>query len=154
MDDPRRWKRVAFQNRVETAPLEPALTIPARQPFPPDHHDPTGEPSYASRVARYAVVGIVASHHLGQMGMLVAQGQMPIASAPLAHRRQRPRVTAFGRHLPHPVDALLRLGPDMGKAQKVERGAARIRMACALRAIDAKIDEARVLSGWSFSPYR
>jgi hypothetical protein len=42
------------------------------------------EPSYASRVARYAVVGIVTSHHLGQMGMLIAQGSMPIVSAPIA----------------------------------------------------------------------
>jgi len=87
----------------------------------------------------------VASHHPGQMGMLAAQGEMPIASAPLAHCRQRPRVTIFGRDLPHPIHASLRLSPDVGKTQKVERGAARIRMACALRSIDAKVDEVRLV---------
>ena len=70
---------------------------------------------------------------------------MPIASAPLSYRRQRPRVPAFGRHLPHPVHALLRLGPDMGEAEEVERGAVRIRMACALRPMKAKVDEVRLV---------
>src|SRR5271157_3108782 len=104
MDDPRRGKRMALEDRVEAGPVERAFsTMPSRQPFFPQHHDLASEPPYASRVARYAVVGIVASHHLGQMGMLIAQGSMPIASAPLAYRRQRPWVPAFGRHLPHPV---------------------------------------------------
>ena len=71
--------------------------------------------------------------------------EMPIASAPLSYRRQRPRVPAFGRHLPHPVHALLRLGPDMGEAEEVERGAVRIRMACALRPMKAKVDEVRLV---------
>ncbi len=93
---------------VEAGPVERASsTMPSRQPFLPQHHDLAGEPSYASRVARYAVVGIVASRHLGQMSMLIAQGSMPIASAPIAYCRQRPCVPAFGRHLPHPVHPLL-----------------------------------------------
>src|SRR5712671_4700564 len=70
---------------------------------------------------------------------------MPIASTPLAHRTQRPRVTAFGRHLPHPVHPLLRLNPDVGEAEKVEPGAARVRMACTLRPMAAKVDEARLV---------
>ncbi len=108
VDDPCRWKRMALEDRVEAGPVERASsTMPSRQPFLPQHHDLAGEPSYASRVARYAVVGIVASQHLGQMGMLIAQGSMPIVSAPLAYCRQRPRVPAFGRHLPHPVHPLL-----------------------------------------------
>src|SRR5208283_1237634 len=145
MDDPRRGKRMALENRVEAGPRERASsTMPSRQPFLPQHHDLAGKPSYASRVAGYAVVGIVASQHLGQMGMLIAQGSMPIVSAPIAYRRQSPRVPAFGRHLPHPVHPLLRLGPDMGEAEEVERGAVRIRMADAPRPMKAKVDEVRL----------
>src|ERR1700704_1556917 len=70
---------------------------------------------------------------------------MPIASTPLAHGGQHPRVTAFGRHLPHPVHPLLRLSPDVGEAEKVEHGTARIRMACTLRPMAAKVDEARLV---------
>src|SRR5271157_4672990 len=99
---------MALEDRVEAGPRERAsFAMPSRQPFLPDHHNLACEPSYASRVARYAVVGIVAPHHLGQMGVLFAQGEMPIASAPLAYRRQRPCVPAFGRHLPDPIQPLL-----------------------------------------------
>ena len=71
VDDPRRWKRMALEDRVEAGPGEPtSATMPSRQPFLPQHHNLASEPWYTSRVARYAVVGIVASHHLGQMGML------------------------------------------------------------------------------------
>ena len=52
VDDPRRWKRMALQDRVEAGPLERAsAAMPSPQPFPPLHHDLAGEPSYASRVA-------------------------------------------------------------------------------------------------------
>src|SRR5271166_347126 len=79
------------------------------------------------------------------MGMLIAQGSMPIVSAPIAYCRQRPRVPAFGRHLPHPVHPLLGLGPDMGEAEEVERGAVRIRVAYAPRPMKAKVDEVRLV---------
>ena len=87
----------------------------------------------------------MASHHLGQMSMLVAQAQMPIASTPLAHSCQSPRVTAFDRHLPYPIHPFLRLDPQVGEAEEVERGASRVRMANAVRSIDAKVDEARLV---------
>ena len=52
VDDPRRWKRMALEDRVEAGPLERAsAAMPSPQPFPPLHHDLAGEPSYASRVA-------------------------------------------------------------------------------------------------------
>ena len=52
-------------------PAEPAPAIPPRQPLLPDPRDLIGVPTYSSKVARYAVVGIVAPHHRGQTGVLV-----------------------------------------------------------------------------------
>ena len=119
VDDPRRGKRMALEDRVEAVPVERTFSaMPSPQPFLPQHHDLAGEPSYASRVARYAVVGIVASQHLGQMGVLVAQGSMPIVSAPIADRRQRSCVPAFSRHLPTPFNPFLDLAQIWEKPRK------------------------------------
>jgi hypothetical protein len=65
----------------------------SRQPFLPDRRDLTGVPAYSSKVARYAVVGIVAPHHRGQMGVLVGDGLMPVHPTPSRNRRQRSGVT-------------------------------------------------------------
>jgi hypothetical protein len=51
----------------------------ARQPFLPDPRDLIGVPAYSSKVARYAVVGIVAPHHRDQMGA-------PLPAARIVHR--------------------------------------------------------------------
>ena len=56
-------------------------------------------PAYSSKVARYAVVGIVAPHHRGQMGVLVGDGWMPVHPTPSRNRRQRSGVTG------HPLPA-------------------------------------------------
>src|SRR5271166_4299623 len=88
MDNPSRWERMPLQESIEAFPWEHALAIPSRQPFPPHPHNLPREPSDASMIARYAVVGIVASHHYGQVGMLVTHAQVPIVSAPLAHGSQ------------------------------------------------------------------
>src|ERR1035438_1401496 len=49
--------------RGELVPKEPTPASPPRQPFLPNPHDLIGVPAYSSKVARYAVVGIVAPHH-------------------------------------------------------------------------------------------
>src|SRR5258706_3518865 len=71
MDDPGGRQRVARQEGVEPAPMEPVAVTPPRQPFLPYPRDLTGVPAQASSVTRYAVVGIVAPHHRGQVGLLV-----------------------------------------------------------------------------------
>ena len=86
----------------------------------------------------------MASHHLGQVAVLVAQRPMPIASAPIPHGRQGPGKAPLGRELPHPRLTFPRLAPHVGKAQKVERGSVRLPMACTIRAMVAKIDEPRL----------
>jgi hypothetical protein len=114
MDNPSRWERMSLQEGIEAFPWEHALAIPSRQPFPPHPHNLPREPSDASMIARYAVVGIVASHHYGQVGMLVTHAQVPIVSAPLAHGSQRPRVTALGRYLIHPRLSFAGFAPHVG----------------------------------------
>ena len=47
----------------------------------PDPLDLIGVPAQSSKVASYAVVGIVASHHRDQMGMLVGDGLVSIVPA-------------------------------------------------------------------------
>ena len=78
-------------------------TVPSRQPFLPDRRDLTGVPAYSSKVARYAVVGIVAPHHRGQMGVLVGDGLMPVHPTPSRNRRQSSGVTVLCRYLSHHI---------------------------------------------------
>ena len=80
--------------------------------------------------ARYAVVGIVAPHHRIQMGMLVADGPMPVSLAPVGDRSQCAGVAVLYRYLPHRVPACPGLAPYVAKAKKGERGpcASRFRM--------------------------
>jgi hypothetical protein len=62
------------RSRREPAFREPTPTVPSRQPFLADRRDLTGVPAYSSKVARYAIVGIVAPHHRDQMGVLLGDG--------------------------------------------------------------------------------
>src|SRR5271156_2151865 len=78
MDDPGCRQGVTLSERGELAPKEPPPASPPRQPFLPNPHDLIGVPAYSSKVARYAVVGIVAPHHRGQMGALVRDRLMPV----------------------------------------------------------------------------
>src|ERR1700674_4768575 len=81
----------------EPAPKEPAPAIPPRQPLLPDPLDLIGVPAYSSKVASYAVVGIVAPHHRSQMDVLVRDRLMPVAPTPRRNRRQRSGVTILCR---------------------------------------------------------
>src|SRR6516165_3366510 len=71
MDDPGCRQGVTLSEGSELVPKEPTPAIPPRQPFLPNPRDLIGIPAYSSKVARYAVIGIVAPHHRGQMGALV-----------------------------------------------------------------------------------
>src|SRR5438067_6980020 len=78
VNDPGRRQRVTLEECGESAPMEPVSVPPPRQPFLPCPRDLTGIPAQSSAVTRYAVVGIVAPHHRGQMGVLVGDRQMPV----------------------------------------------------------------------------
>src|ERR1700736_1620947 len=97
MDEPGCWQGVTLSERSELVPKEPTPAIPPRQPFLPNPRDLMGVPSYSSKVARYAVVGIVAPHHRGQMGALVRDRLMPVDPTPSRNRRQRSGVTGLCR---------------------------------------------------------
>src|SRR4029077_14535178 len=83
MDDPGCRQRVTLQECSEPAPEEPTPAIPSRQPLVPDPLDLIGVPAQSSKVASYAVVGIVTPHHRGQMGVLVRDGLMPVSPTPV-----------------------------------------------------------------------
>src|SRR6202521_662142 len=102
----------------EPAPKEPAPAIPPRQPLLPDPLDLIGVPAYSSKVASYAVVGIVAPHHRSQMGALVRDRLMPVDPTPSRNRRQRAGVTVLCRYLPPHILACPRLAPDVGEAEE------------------------------------
>src|SRR5208283_396650 len=74
--------------------------------------------------------------------MLVTDGLVPVFPTPVAHRGHCAGKAALGRDLPDHVLAVPRPSPDMGKAEEVEGGPIRLRMACALRHLWAEIDEA------------
>ena len=128
MDDPGCRQGVALSERGELVPKEPTPASPPRQPFLPNPHDLIGVPAYSSKVARYAVVGIVAPHHRGQMGALVRDRLMPVDPTPSRNRRQRSGVPVLCRYLPHHFLACPRLAPDVGEAEEGERGTIRLRM--------------------------
>jgi len=153
VDDPGCRQRVTLSERGELVPKEPTPAIPPRQPFLPNPHDLIGVPAYSSKVARYAVVGIVAPHHRAQMGALVRDRLMPVAPAPVRNRRQRAGVTVLCRYLPHHFLACPRLAPDVGEAEEGERGTIRLQMVSPICRLLRKSTK-RVLSGWSVSPYR
>ena len=122
------WLNPAFVEALDRAapvPREPAP--PPRQPFLPDPWNRISVPAYPSRVARYAVVGIVAPHHRNQMGVLLRDRLVSVFPAPLADRRQRAGVTALRRYLAHDILAVLRLAPYVAEAEKGERRAIRFR---------------------------
>src|ERR1700687_1745156 len=77
-----------------------------------------GVPAYSSKVAGYAVVGIVAPHHRSQMDALVGDGLMPVDPTPLRNRRQRSGVTILCRYLPHHILSRPRLAPDQRGLRK------------------------------------
>src|SRR6516225_9452672 len=69
---------------------------------------------------------------------------MPVGPAPCLDRHQRSRQTALGRPLPHHLLSILRLRPDMGEAEKVERRCLAVWMRATL-ALGAEVDEARLV---------
>jgi hypothetical protein len=73
MDDPGWRKRMSLQECVKAAPQKHALAAPSRQPCLPDPHDLMGVPPYSSPVSGYAIVGIVAPHHRGQVSPKTAE---------------------------------------------------------------------------------
>src|SRR6185312_5065327 len=102
-------------------------------------------PPEPTPVAGDAIVAIVAPQHRRQMSMLLADRLVPITLAPLRHRRQGTGEPALCRHLPHHVLAFHGLAPDVGEAQKIERGPARRRVACAIWAAKTEVDEPRLV---------
>src|SRR5690348_8772354 len=70
---------------------------------------------------------------------------MSVVPTPICNRSQRPGKATFGRHLPHHVDAFLRLSPNVGEAEEIERGAVCGRMNCTIRSFEAEVDEARLV---------
>jgi len=108
-----------------------------------------GEPSQSPSISSDAIIGEVAPHHGREMAVLIADRPVPVFPAPVTHRCQRTSKAAFGRDLHHHVFSSARPSPHEGQAEKVEVGAIRLRMPCALRPSRAKVDEAR-----SVSPYR
>ena len=104
-----------------------------------------GVPAYSSKVASYAVVGIVAPHHRSQMAALVGDGLMSVAPTPLRNRRQRSGVTILCRYLPHHILSRPRLAPDVGKAEEGERGTIRPRVVSPTWPVVAEINEARLV---------
>ena len=74
MDDPWWRQRMVFQPLIETAPQNIAVAPSPREPLLPDPHDLPGVPAQSPTIAAYAVVGIVAPHHRGQMGLLCSDG--------------------------------------------------------------------------------
>src|SRR5258708_976957 len=87
--------------------------IPPRQPLLPDPRDLIGVPAYSSKVAGYAVVGIVPRHHRSQMDARVGDGLMPFDPTPSRNRRQRAGVPVLCRYLPHHILTQPRLTPDV-----------------------------------------
>ena len=79
------------------------------------------------------------------MAMLIADRPVPVFPAPVTYRSQRTGKTAFGRDLQDHVLASARPAPHVGQAEKVEVGAIRLRMPCALRPSRAKVDETRLV---------
>src|SRR5262249_32710415 len=69
---------------------------------------------------------------------------MPVGPAPFLDRHQRSRQTALGRPLPHHLLSILRLRPDMGEAEKVERRWLAVWMRATL-ALGAEVHEARLV---------
>src|SRR5450631_3581873 len=79
------------------------------------------------------------------MGVLVGDGQMPVAPTPIRNRRQRSGVTVLSRYLSHHILACPRLTPDVGEAEEGERGTIRLRMVSPIWSVVAEIDEARLI---------
>src|SRR5471030_1846418 len=94
---------------------------------------------------RYAVVGIVAPHHRGQMGVLVRDRLMPVVPTSIRHRRQCAGVAVLCRYLPHHILARPRLAPNVGEAEEGERGTIRLRMVSPIWPVVAEINEARLV---------
>ena len=101
-----------------------------------------GVPTQSTAIACDAVVGIVASHPLAQMAMLLGDAEMQIVSAPVAHRSQRASEATLRRALPRHVLSLSGFHPHVREAQEVERGPARCRVAHAMGPFEAEVDEA------------
>ena len=59
-------------------------------------------------------------HHRRQMGVLVADGLMPVYPTPSRNRRQRVGVPVLCRYLPNHILACPRLAPRVGKAEEGE----------------------------------
>src|ERR1700719_4535450 len=89
MDEPGCRQGVTLLERSELVPKEPTPAIPPRQPFLPNPRDLVGVPSYSSKVARYAVVGIVAPHHRGLRVALVRERMWWVDPPKSRNRRQR-----------------------------------------------------------------
>src|SRR4249920_1057516 len=79
------------------------------------------------------------------MGVLVADGLMPVVPTPGRNRRQRSGVTVLRRYLSHHVLACPRLTPNVGEAEEGERGTIRLRMVGPIWSVAAEIDEARLV---------
>ena len=133
------------QQFAQTSPPELTRLAASGEPLLPYPLDLVGVPSQPTTVARDTVIGKVSPHHTPQVEMLLADCEMQVVPAPVAHRRQRTGKPALCRGLPNYILALLGPTPYVSEAKEVERGAVRIRMAYAPRPMKAKVDEVRLV---------
>src|SRR6185369_9600750 len=106
-----------------------------------------------SIVACYAIVGVMAPHHRGQMGVLVGDGLVPVHPTPSRDRRQRAGVPALRRYLPHHIFACPRLPHTWVKPRKVNEVPSVSGWLVPFGLLLRKSTK-RVLTGWSVSPCR
>jgi hypothetical protein len=85
----------------------------------------------------------VTPYHRRQMGVLVADGLMPVY--PTRNRCQRASVPVLCRYLPHHIPTRPLLTPNVGEAEEGERGTIRLRMVSPIWSVVAEIDEARLV---------
>jgi len=77
--------------------------------------------------------------------MLVAERPVAVSPTPVVNCGHCAGKPAFGRHLPNHVLTVPRPSPDVGKAEEVEAGPIRLRMARALCSLWAEVNEARLV---------
>ena len=123
-----------------TDPYGPVATAISARSSRPD-----GRTSLFVESCPLCVVGIVAPHHRGQMGVLVGDGLMPVHPTPSRNRRQRSGVTVLCRYLSHHILTCPRPTPYVGEAEEGERGTIRFRMVSPIWSVVAEIDEPRLV---------
>ena|ERR1700751_2247568 len=142
------------QQFAQTNPPELTRLAASGEPLLPYPLDLVGVPSQPTTVARDTVIGKVSPHHTPQVEMLLADCDMQVVPAPVAHRCQRTGKPALCRGLPNYILTLLGPTPYMSEAKEVERGPTRCRVARSVGSLEAEVDEASLVGMQSKSVSR